>query len=137
MRKIKFRAWDKIQKRMISNGELFILDCSNELPFLPLANNFYDKDEKGNNSEFVVMQYTGIKDIHGVEIYEGDIVKCVEFTILGDSIEYIFVCEYDVYCASFVFNSKNNETNDIRYFENYEVIGNIFENKELLEEISK
>lgn len=59
MRKIKFRAWDKIRKFMIT---IFDNTTTDEW-FLPNMKEDYE-----------VMQYTGVHDIYGNEIYEGDIV---------------------------------------------------------------
>jgi hypothetical protein len=56
-REVKFRAWDKKRKEMISHDRLFRLDCSNEFPFLPLLKNWYDHD-----LDVEIMQFTGLRD---------------------------------------------------------------------------
>lgn len=131
MREIKFRAWNELANKMYSHEDLedVLVNLTKndfiEGIFLPL------------NSDNELMQYTGIKDSNGNEIYEGDIVKIEDYfgeDLIGNII-------YDEITAGYVFNKGNG----ISYFqmtldlENYVyyVIGNIYENPELLEEVIK
>ncbi|CZR10927.1 YopX family protein [Trichococcus collinsii] len=68
MREIKFRAWDKNTKIMIHWDDL----VKSRISF----RNFRWALLSENSENFELMQYTGIEDKNGYEIYEGDIVNC-------------------------------------------------------------
>lgn len=111
MREIKFRAWDKINKRWIKrfNIDLLSIDVS-ELPNIEL------------------MQYTGLKDANGKEIYEGDIIS------FGDNKAVVFY-EHAKFRAKYKMCTNGyciEDLSEVLYFDKVKIIGNIYENKELL-----
>jgi hypothetical protein len=107
MREIKFRAWDKQRNCFIGQADfgsmVFPVDGGN-------------KTTKLNTSDSLeLMQYTGLKDKNGKEIYEGDIVK--RFYEDGEPIGLLEIKIPDC------FYGERKEM---------EIIGNIYENPELL-----
>ena len=131
MRDIKFRAWDKVVKDMVP---IKTIDFGKD--GAECAVDFCDinGDLTGKNPEWVLMQYTGMKDKNGEEIYEGDIVRVTDGdgninfsdggigTITG--MEELFMWYIDGQVQNGLFDINMN------YF--IEVIGNIYENQELL-----
>lgn len=128
MRDIKFRIWDGAKNEWLASSS------KDALPYYGFAlvgevmtvqsPPIWSLDE-GN----IVEQFTGLKDINGAEIFEGDIVK------YGDNVGEVF---YDSECACFNVSGFYNGSQDyptMAFNEHavMEVIGNIHENPELLE----
>lgn len=139
-REIKFRAWDKLEKRM---GEVSCIKFRNVqysqvfVRFKQLGkivDEWFNYDE-GSCNNVILMQYTGLKDKNGKEIYEGDIVKIAGRYFKDSKVEHNFKVEYDESRAWFgVLDALHTVSlNDFDYEEDLEVIGNIYENPELLE----
>ncbi len=134
-REIKFRAWDKDEKKMLEVGMLGI----------NFARSHRSEMQDGSwsvgtmDSGLVLMQYTGLKDKNGKEIYEGDILaywdnsldswdtyRCDDYDQRTPPV--ILECVYEG--LAFVFKSKEDSRSFVDEW--CEVIGNQHENPELL-----
>ena len=120
MRPIKFRAYLKNEKKIIDvksidwdeNGNLISINY-------PEGKDYFGYKE----DDIVLMQYTGVRDKNGKEIYEGDIVK-----YFGD------VCEINWLLSGFYIHWARGGFEEVATNDKYcEVIGNIYENPQLLE----
>ena len=81
-----------------------------------------------------VGQYTGLKDIHGVKIFEGDIIKQYEKTQFGDPVSDFGLIKWDnKECMLFRTSTRIGKDRLVTSRDIYEVVGNIHDNPELLE----
>lgn len=116
MREIKFRAWDKENKIMQNvNGINFLHN------FVETYNADEAQEEYFDLDDCELMRYTGLKDRNGNEIYEGDILS-------NDEEYYKVVFEIASYRAE--IEEYSLDLIDVAHC--CEVIGNIYENPELL-----
>ena len=123
MREIKFRAWLKEERKMVNVETLFI--GINRLCF---GNSKTEDLFFRDFEEVELMQYTGLKDKNGKEIYEGDIV--VLNNIENDNM-CIVRYEHSSYRLEGWSLREDLSNVEDRFLE---VVGNIYENKNLLEE---
>jgi uncharacterized phage protein (TIGR01671 family) len=110
-------------------------DCAYDSP---IASNLNDLIESCQSSTVTLMQFTGLLDKNGREIYEGDIVELKTYYDPGVKKRRVGVVKFgkhydaDHYRQHFGFYVDFNNKDDI--IDGYEVIGNLYENPKLLEE---
>lgn len=127
-RLIKFRAYLKAINKMVEVNEINWYENSDDKGNISsiryagetkYAHHYFEFDV---NNDVILMQYTGYKDMNGKEIYEGDIVRY-----------YDDIYEVKWMWAGFYIHSLQNGFDELATNENFvEVIGNIYENPELL-----
>lgn len=123
MREIKFRAWDKKEKRMYHFNDYWIDNEHQSMAFMiaePQSGLYCLDFDEHDLSE--PMQYTGLKDKAGKEIYEGDILQM-----------YFRNNQKAGTPFPVAWNDKHAAFTDWWPREGVEVIGNIYENPSLLD----
>ncbi|CAB4151357.1 Conserved hypothetical protein CHP1671 [uncultured Caudovirales phage] len=130
MREIKFRAWDRDDDQMITG---FGLTPDDLFPYIiPTGDASDDPANYAYYDNVELMQYTGLTDTKGVDVYEGDMFQDDE----DESVNWVV---YDPECAGFRTEGKDghnwwepSELVKAVTEHGYTVIGNIYENKDLL-----
>lgn len=121
--RLKFRAWDNYNQRMLKVKSIHFNDEGIAIVINPL---------EFISSKYVeLMQYTGLKDKNGAEIYEGDIANIS----IDDGLIYVnealATIEFDRGC--FECKELDGVTYCLSEVQEIQVIGNVFENPELLD----
>ncbi len=135
MRQLKFRAWDKLEKRF------FYPDKGYQGHYVLYLNGQFQNLQNGSGGdEYVVQQFTGLKDSKGNETYEGDVVKIIYEGTIAEVYFDSNICAFRLKdntsksypITTYRFDESHNPIGLINVFD--EVIGNIFENSELLKQ---
>lgn len=128
MRPIKFRAYDKKQKRWLTDlDNWFTFDYTGSLYL-------YNGDDTNGGVDPVLMQFTGLRDKRGVEIYEGDICFGKVRSTTGKPEAWQVI--YEAASGAFCYKAKNGIVNPLTHAfsmsRELKVIGNMWDNPELL-----
>ena len=107
-RVIKFRVWDSVYLNWKNPED-------------------YTYTELFLDDKYIVQQYTGMIDEDGKDIYEGDIIFCKVYYGIENRIGIV-----DYFASSFIVDWRNQIDDPLDEIPDIKVIGNIFENPELL-----
>ena len=151
-RTIKFRAWDKEYEKMTYFDEE---DYEYKPPLVFRLDQVFKKDDNYDDYEdfeynditdkVEIMQYTGLHDENGKEIYEGDIIEFSYDMFVGNFDTFVakgkVVFEEGAFYVEAFENERTTEGEAYLLYsinlDTIEVIGNIYENKELLNETNR
>lgn len=125
MKEIKFRLWDKLGNKIVTPNKNIYLNLLGQV--------VTDNPENGEiipfkNDTYELSQFTGLQDVNGKEVYEGDILVST-----SEKNGNVYKIIYDTDLCSFMLSFKTLA----HYIESHselKIIGNIYENPELLHE---
>lgn len=118
MREIKFRAWVKNEY----DGDDLVEYMEED------ASCFVNPFEDHEDGEIILMQYTGLKDKYGMDIYEGDIIDC---EIYGQ--KHRGVVQYADMLAVYYLTGLSRSDTELWLASKKQIIGNKYEHPHLLE----
>ena len=122
MREIKFRAWDKETKKMWMTKCYLLIDIADGRPFNTVEDMYMPKDR------YALMQFTGLLDKNGKEIYEGDVVSPINFN--GSYRDAIIKFKNGCFIVESMGMCKDYECLGDKI--GFQIIGNIYENPEII-----
>jgi uncharacterized phage protein (TIGR01671 family) len=125
MREIKIRAWDKKNKKWLDGNE-WAFDPETSKGWYLEFGEMMDEIE-----DIVIVQYTGLKDKNGKEIWEGDLIQNED----GRICEVIWFQNYgqwDAFVKKIIKHDSASGFSPEEWWHCIEIIGNIYENPELL-----
>ena len=129
-REIKFRVWLKNRDEMVYKGDGLYIDGFTGDIYIP---HFGNPNQLDKMDDVILMQFTGLKDKNGVEIFEGDILMIEKYSDKPQVIEWgeqFFESFYGM--TGWKIKDSINYGFDSIEAKKSEVIGNIFESPELL-----
>ncbi len=121
----KFRIWDTLREEFLSAGTISIVIHRGKTPKINiLLDGIMDITE---DSRFIIMQYTEVNDKNNKDIYDGDILKCEAGEYIGNV--WFANGSFMTNCEGFGDHPISQTNSD-----DFEIIGNILQNAELLKE---
>ena len=140
---MKFRIWDKKYEKMYyEDDNVIYFEIGLDGVVSAIHNHLCREPE-----DFILMQYTGLRDKNGREIYEGDILKIYREDIYDNSTEIEKIGKVVFRDGAFFLEPALEEgwfyilSSELEYWDNegyeYEVVGNVFEKPELLKNKNK
>ena len=138
MRPIKFRAWHSVANKMFSADQM----TTDQLTLLPTGQ-FINVSSVTTQMSIIIpvdvmipLQFTGLRDKNGQEVYEGDIIRSVFESIPGE-IKQVFICNEiafhnGAFCYMSELDRKRSCPIDEIDWKRTEVAGNVYENPQLL-----
>lgn len=131
-REIKFRAWNVEEKKMTKKafGLCDISGYNGDYTFSNASIGEVDIDDLCNK-KWIIMQYTGLKDKNGKEIYEGDVILYNDVLYPNKKVTFDYTIK-GVGIGWYPFCVAINSLKYLAYSDKAEVVGNVYENPELI-----